>query len=138
PGNARHPLDGRVAVELLDLGQVREKPEEVSAALTRYAGARFTDALACRRAAFAVEEFAIGLRGYRTDQVDELIRRGQTALAWGGGPERESARAEIERVRAGGLTVAMRGYSTFQVDEALLALSTALAENRSTDRETTS
>ncbi|WP_076473419.1 hypothetical protein [Micromonospora avicenniae] len=138
PGTARHPLDGRAAVELLDLGQVREKPEEVSAALTRYAGGRFTDALACRRAAFAVEEFTIGLRGYRTDQVDELVRRGQEALAWGGEPERESARAKIERVRAGGLTIAMRGYSTFQVDEALLALSTALAGNRSTDRETTS
>lgn len=40
---ARHPGDGRAAVELLDLTQVREAPEEVAAALARYAGGRFTD-----------------------------------------------------------------------------------------------
>ncbi|MET7969035.1 hypothetical protein [Micromonospora sp. NPDC005305] len=41
---ARHPGDGRPAVELLDLRQVRESPDEVTAALVRYAGDRFTDA----------------------------------------------------------------------------------------------
>ncbi|MFC0033529.1 PH domain-containing protein [Micromonospora chaiyaphumensis] len=41
---ARHPRDGRPAVELLDLGQVRESPDEVTAALARFAGDRFTDA----------------------------------------------------------------------------------------------
>ncbi|MEU6207914.1 hypothetical protein ABZ814_30530 [Micromonospora musae] len=138
PANARHPVDGRPAVELLDLGQVRERPDEVSAALTRYAGVRFTDALQLRRAAFTVRELGIGLRGYQTDQVDKLLRSGQEALAWGGTAERQAARAEVERARAGGLTTAMRGYSTIDVDEALLALDAALAENRSTDRETTS
>lgn len=44
PATARHPRDGRPAVELLDLRQVRESPDEVTAALTRYAGDRFTDA----------------------------------------------------------------------------------------------
>ncbi|MFD2763480.1 PH domain-containing protein [Micromonospora eburnea] len=44
PTTARHPGDGRPAVELLNLTQVRERPDEVVAALTRYSGGRFTDA----------------------------------------------------------------------------------------------
>ncbi|MGN9765413.1 hypothetical protein ACTMS2_09590 [Micromonospora sp. SD12] len=45
PADARHPVDGRAAVELLDLARVREEPAEVAAALTRHAGDRFVDAL---------------------------------------------------------------------------------------------
>ncbi|MCX4388797.1 hypothetical protein OG777_17915 [Micromonospora peucetia] len=45
PVDGRHPVDGRAAVELLDLGRVRERPAEVAAALTRHAGDRFVDTL---------------------------------------------------------------------------------------------
>ncbi|WBB67021.1 hypothetical protein [Micromonospora sp. WMMD812] len=137
PTTARLPVDRRPAVDLLDLGQVRERPEEVAAALTRFAGERFLDAVGKRRAAFAVEDFTVGLRGYRMDQVDRLVRRGQEALAWGGVPERQAARDKIEQARAAGLTVAQRGYAQLEVDEALGALSDALADNPSTDREPT-
>ncbi|MBM0233700.1 hypothetical protein JNW91_18680 [Micromonospora sp. STR1_7] len=47
PVTARHPLDGRPAVELLVLDQVREQPEQVSTALARYAGDRFVDCPRC-------------------------------------------------------------------------------------------
>ncbi|WP_406042065.1 hypothetical protein OG799_00840 [Micromonospora sp. NBC_00898] len=40
---ARHPVDGRAAVELLDLAQVRQSADEVATALARYGGNRFTD-----------------------------------------------------------------------------------------------
>ncbi|MEU9510123.1 PH domain-containing protein [Micromonospora sp. NPDC048170] len=45
PADARHPVDGRAAVELLDLARIREEPAEVATALTRHAGDRFVDAL---------------------------------------------------------------------------------------------
>ncbi|WP_406105329.1 hypothetical protein [Micromonospora globbae] len=135
PATARHPVDGRPAVELLDLGQVRERPDDVAAALARHGGERFVDLLARRRAAFPVDDLTMGLRGYETNPVDRLIRQGQEALAWGGAPERQAARAGVEQARAAGLTVAARGYSTAQVDEALRSLSAALADDRTTDRE---
>ncbi|MCM0677639.1 hypothetical protein NCC78_23550 [Micromonospora phytophila] len=137
PADAHHPVDGRAAVELLDLERVREKPDEVAAALARYAGDRFVDVLGRRRAAFAADDFAVGLRGYRAERVDELIRRGRDALVWGGALERQAARSEIERARAEGLPIEGRGYSRLQVDEALAALSGALADDRSTDRHPT-
>ncbi|WP_109804721.1 hypothetical protein [Micromonospora sicca] len=46
PATAYHPADGRAAIELLDLAQVRQAPDEVAAALARYAGDRFIDARA--------------------------------------------------------------------------------------------
>ncbi|MET8309663.1 hypothetical protein [Micromonospora sp. NPDC005173] len=136
PVTARHPLDGRPAVELLVLDQVREQPEQVSAALSQYAGDRFVDLPALRRAAFADPDLTASLRGYRMDQVDQLIRRGQDALVSGDVPTRQEARAEIERVSAAGLPVAQRGYARLQVDAALDALVAALADHPSTDRET--
>ena len=137
PATARHPLDGRPAVELLDLDQVREKPEQVAEALTRFGGDRFVDLPARRRAAFADPDFGVGLRGYRMDRVDELIRRGQDALLSGAEPARRAARAEIDRAHAEGLPAAQRGYDRLQVDEALRALADALASDRSTDRRNT-
>lgn len=136
PATARHPLDGRPAVELLVLDQVREQPEQVSAALTHYAGDRFLDLQALRRAAFADPDLATGLRGYRMDQVDRLIRRGQDALVSEDASARRAARTEIDRVRAAGLPIAQRGYGTDQADAALDALATVLADHQSTDRET--
>jgi hypothetical protein len=138
PPTGHHPVDGRAAVELLDLEQVRDRPEEVAAALTRFAGDRFVDVPERRRAAFGAEDFPVGLRGYRTDVVDQLIRRGQDALVWGGTLERQGARSEIEQARAAGLPVAQRGYAVGQVDDALSALCAALADERSADRRTSS
>ncbi|MEV4121858.1 hypothetical protein [Micromonospora sp. NPDC049645] len=136
PTPARHPLDGRPAVELLVLDQVREQPEQVSAALTRYAGGRFVDLLALRRAAFDAPDLPVGLRGYQMDRVDRLIRRGQDALLSGDASTRQAARGEIERATTAGLPIAQRGYSTFQTDTVLDALVAALADHDTTDRET--
>ncbi|MFI7607880.1 hypothetical protein ACIBTV_22440 [Micromonospora sp. NPDC049366] len=137
PPAGRHPVDGRKAVELLDLGQVRDRPEEVAAALARFAGDRFLDAHGARRSAFAVPDLTVGLRGYRTNVIDRLVRRGQEALAWGGAAERQAARDAIEQARAAGPVVAQRGYDQRQVDETLAALGDALADDRTTDREPT-
>ncbi|MFG3554839.1 hypothetical protein ACGGAQ_10635 [Micromonospora sp. NPDC047557] len=132
---ARHPIDGRPAIELLVLDQVREQPEQVAAALTRHAGDRFLDLLALRRAAFAVPDLSVGLRGYQMDRVDRLIRRGQDALMSGDAATRQAARGEIERATAAGLPIAQRGYNTYQADAVLDALVAALADHQSTDRE---
>ncbi|WCN80225.1 hypothetical protein [Micromonospora sp. LH3U1] len=136
PVTARHPLDGRPAIELLVLDQVREQPEQVSAALTRLAGGRFVDLPALRRAAFADPDLPTGLRGYQMDRIDQLIRRGQDALVSGDAQTRQAARGEIERVCAAGLPVAQRGYGRLQTDPVLDALVAALADHQSTDRET--
>ncbi|MFY1617054.1 hypothetical protein [Micromonospora sp. WMMD736] len=133
---ARHPLDGRPAIELLVLDQVREQPEQVSEALTRHAGDRFVDLLARRRAAFAVPDITVGLRGYAMDRVDRLLRRGQDALLSGDAAARQAARGEIERATAAGLPRAQRGYNSVQVDTVLDALLAALSDQQSTDRET--
>jgi hypothetical protein len=136
PATARHPLDGRPAVEVLDLDEVREKPEQVAEALARFAGDRFVDLPARRRAAFPDPDFGVGLRGYRVDRVDELIRRGQDALLSGAEPARRAARAEIERARAGGMPVDQRGYDRGRVDAALGSLADTLASDRPSDRST--
>jgi hypothetical protein len=136
---ARHPGDGRPAVELLDLGQVRESPDEVVAALTRWSGGRFTDArtVSAGELAAADFDFTIGLRGYDVREVDRLVGRAQDALAQGGSAERRAARAEIEQARAAGLLVGLRGYHTGQVDAALEALCAALTgTDTPTDRTT--
>ncbi|MFG1651809.1 hypothetical protein ACGFIE_17970 [Micromonospora sp. NPDC049275] len=137
PVTARHPIDGRPAIELLVFDQVREQPEQVAAALTRCAGDRFVDLLALRRAAFAAPDLPVGLRGYQMDRVDRLIRRGQDALLSGDAATRQAARGEIERAVAAGLPIAQRGYGALQTDTVLGALVAALADHQSTDREST-
>ncbi|SCG61118.1 hypothetical protein [Micromonospora inositola] len=135
---ARHPVDGRAAVELLDLVQVRQSADEVAAALARHAGDRFTDTRT-RVAARLVGtdlDFTESLRGYRTERIDELVRRAQVALAHGDAVARQAARSEIEQARAAGLPVALRGYSVLQVDVALDALCAALADPAANDRKT--
>ncbi|MFR9774791.1 hypothetical protein ACL02O_01885 [Micromonospora sp. MS34] len=136
---ARHPVDGRPAVELLDLTQVRENPVEVVAALTRWSGGRFSDARTPAAAGYDGGDirFARALRGYDMLAVDRLVGRAQDALAQGGPAERRAARAEIEQARAAGLEVALRGYDTGQVDAALDALRAALTDTDTpTDRTT--
>ncbi|MFU8872952.1 hypothetical protein [Micromonospora sp. SL4-19] len=139
PTTVRHPGDGRPAVELLDLTQVRESPDEVVAALTRFSGGRFTDARTPPASWPAGMEivFTTSLRGYEKRQVDRLIVRAENALAAGGPAERRAARAEIEQARAAGIEPALRGYDVGQVDRALDALCAALTEEPTIDRETT-
>ncbi|MEU1587518.1 hypothetical protein [Micromonospora sp. NPDC005710] len=136
PVTARHPLDGRPAVEVLVLDQVREQPDQVSAALTRFAGGRFVDLLALRRAAFDIPDLPVGLRGYQIDRVDRLIRRGQNALLSADASTRRAARGEIERAITAGLPIAQRGYHTGQAATVLDDLVAALADHDTTDRET--
>lgn len=136
---ARHPRARRPAVELLDLGQVRESPDDVAAALTRWSGGRFTDARTLSPGAVATTTFAFtrALRGYDICEVDRLVGGAQDALAQGGPDQRRAARAEIEQARAAGLTGALRGYDSGQVDAALELLCTALTDtDTSTDRTT--
>ncbi|MFI7427461.1 hypothetical protein ACIBPB_10780 [Micromonospora sp. NPDC049836] len=136
---ARYPGDGRAAVELLDLTQVRESPDEVAAALARWSGGRFTDArgpVAALRSGAEID-FTIGLRGYDVRAVDRLIALGREALASDDPARRLAARAEIEQARSAGLLVALRGYQTDQVERALDALCAALTDtDTSTDRTT--
>ncbi|MEU3454249.1 hypothetical protein ABZ671_11685 [Micromonospora sp. NPDC006766] len=131
PTTARHPGDGRPAVELLDLTQVRENPDEVAVTLTRYSGGRFTDARTLPAGWRVGMEIAFNtaLRGYEKRQVDRLVGRAEQTLATGGWVERRAARAEIEQTRAAGIELALRGYDIGQVDAVLDALYAALAEN---------
>jgi len=137
PVTARHPIDGRPAIELLVLDQVREQPEQVAAALTSYAGDRFVDLPALRRAAFADPDLPASLRGYQMNRVDQLIRLGQDALVSGDPQIRQAARNEIEQARAAGLPIAQRGYGGLAAETALDALTAALADHPTTDRRTT-
>ncbi|MEU5941744.1 hypothetical protein ABZ807_21745 [Micromonospora sp. NPDC047548] len=120
-------VDGRPAVELLDLAQVRETPDEIAAALTRCAGPRFRDARPPAGSPLAPVEWTYALRGYRTDEADELIRIGQEALRSDDPGERGAARKVLALGRQHALRPANRGYSTRQVDEVLDALDAALA-----------
>ncbi|MGC5020872.1 hypothetical protein [Micromonospora sp. DT47] len=127
PLDARHPVDDRPAAELLDLAPIRESPEEIAAALARYASDRFVDARALPQGAFPDPDFTICLRGYRTEPVDALIRRGREALVSSDPARRRAIRGEITRARQAGLRRDNRGYDSRQVDEALDALDAALA-----------
>ncbi|MER7330031.1 MULTISPECIES: hypothetical protein [unclassified Micromonospora] len=126
PRTGRSPLDGRDALVLLDLDNVRQSADEVAAALARFGGGRFTDVRQLRRDRFDSPDFTIALRGYDPARVDELIRRGQDALISGVTSQRYAAKAELDKARAT-LPVAMRGYYTGQVDAFLEELSAALA-----------
>ncbi|MFG3710196.1 hypothetical protein [Micromonospora sp. NPDC047730] len=127
PRTGRSPVDGRTALVLLDLDDVRQSADEVAAALARFGGSRFTDVRKLRRERFDSPDFTISLRGYDPARVDELIRRGQDALISGVTSQRYAAKAELDKARAA-LPVAMRGYYTGQVDAFLEELSATLAQ----------
>ncbi|MEQ4303041.1 hypothetical protein ABNF97_16860 [Plantactinospora sp. B6F1] len=57
-------------------------------------------------------DFAVSLRGYDRDEVNELIRRGNDALVSGTPAERA---AVAEQLRRPVLTVRLRGYDRIQV-----------------------
>ncbi|WP_194821110.1 hypothetical protein [Micromonospora sp. S-DT3-3-22] len=124
PADAR--VDGRPATELLDLGHVRENPDEIAAALARYAGQRFRDDRGAT--AGSVADFTVRLRGYSSDVVDTLVGHARAALDSDDPARRRAARDELAAARAAGLPVALRGYDVRQVDEALDALHAALTE----------
>jgi DivIVA domain-containing protein len=67
-------------------------------------------------------EFTIVLRGYARPFVDELVRRGERALA-GDPATRETMRAEVT---AAAFPLALRGYSVEEVDAYLADLAARL------------
>lgn len=125
PPPARSPVDGRDGLVILDLHDVRQRPEDVAAALVRFGGSRFTDMRQLRRQRLNSPDFPIALRGYDPARVDDLIRRGQEALISDRLAQRFAAKAEIDGVRQA-LPVAGRGYDRQQVDAFLDELSAAL------------
>ncbi|MEV2240813.1 DivIVA domain-containing protein [Micromonospora sp. NPDC049891] len=133
PLTARSPVDGRPALVLLDLADVRESADEVAAELNRVSGGRFTDARQGRVDARqgqsgVVSEpvFETALRGYLKNEVDDLVRRGLDVLASGTAAQRQAVRAELDPTT---LTVALRGYDMGQVDAFLERLAAALAND---------
>ncbi|WP_431917899.1 hypothetical protein [Micromonospora wenchangensis] len=124
PPDAR--VDGRPATELLDLGQVRENPDEIATALARYAGHRFRDDRGA--AVRSATDFAVALRGYSSDVVDTLVGHARAALDSDDPARRRAARDELAAARAQGLPVGLRGYDVRQVDAALDDLYAALTE----------
>ncbi|GIJ19781.1 DivIVA domain-containing protein [Micromonospora lutea] len=130
PLTSHSPVDGRPALALLDLADVRETADEVAAELHRVSGGRFTDARQDRIDARRGEQgvsgpvFDLALRGYEKRTVDDLVKRGLDALASGTAAQRQAVRAELDPRT---LTVALRGYDMGQVDAFLERLAATLA-----------
>ncbi|GAB3849972.1 hypothetical protein GCM10029963_35430 [Micromonospora andamanensis] len=131
PLTGRSPVDGRPALVLLDLADVRESADEVAAELTRVSGGRFTDARQGRAESrqgepevVAEPVFDTALRGYEKRMVDDLVLRGLDVLASGTAAQRQEVSAELDPTT---LTVALRGYDMGQVDAFLERLAAALA-----------
>jgi DivIVA domain-containing protein len=126
PSTSRDPLAGRPYLVLLDLAEVRESPDEVAGALTRFAGDRFTDVRRLVQEALGRPDFIVALRGYEIGPVEDLIRRGRLALVGPDQQRRTEVGGEIEAA-LGTLPVALRGYDRSQVDTFLRELATRLA-----------
>ncbi|GIJ79251.1 DivIVA domain-containing protein [Micromonospora phaseoli] len=127
PLAGRSPVDGRAALVLLDLADVRQSADEVAAELTRVSGGRFTDARQRRPEGLDEPVFDSALRGYDKRMVDSLVLRGLAARTAGSTAQRQAIRAELDRTGTT-LTVALRGYHMGQVDDYLERLSAALAD----------
>jgi hypothetical protein len=123
--DAKHPLDGRPAREVLKTDRVVDSPDDIAAALATVSGGRFADlrdAVATSPAP-ASHDFTMVLRGYAPIEVDQLIRSAQTALEQD--PEQ---RATIRtRLANPDIQVVLRGYDRGQVDAHLQRLATELA-----------
>jgi hypothetical protein len=115
------PVD-RPAATVLDLAEVRQKPDEVAEALTRFAGSRYRDGRGRTRA--NRPEFVVVLRGYARPEVDKLIDQALRALDGGSANARRLARLRLDGTT---LTVDVRGYDRPQVDEYLTKLKSTLA-----------
>jgi hypothetical protein len=123
--DAKHPLDGRPAREVLKADRVVDAPDDIAAAFATVSGGRFAD---LRNAvdtapAPAFHDFTIVLRGYVPSEVDQLIQAAQTAL-----DQEPAERAAIQaRLANPNIEVALRGYDRGQVDAHLKRLATELA-----------
>jgi hypothetical protein len=123
--DAKHPLDGRSAREVLKIDRVVDSPDDIAAAFATVSGGRFAD---LRNAVGtgpvpASHDFTMVLRGYAPIEVDQLIGSAQTALEQG--PEE---RAAIQtRLANPNIQVVLRGYDRGQVDAHLQRLATELA-----------
>jgi hypothetical protein len=123
--DAKHPLDGRPAREVLKTDRVVDSPDDIAAALGTVSGGRFADL----RNAVAItpgpasHDFTMVLRGYAPIEVDQLIRAAHTAL------EQEPAqRAAIQaRLASPNIETVLRGYDRAQVDAHLRRLADELA-----------
>lgn len=116
--------DGRCAV-LLGLDDVRESPDQVAEALTRYAGDRFTDARVSQADGLADPDFTVVLRGYDPAAVDELVRVSRDALSLPPGDQRRVTAAG--RIQGSRFPIALRGYDRWQVDAFLDEFAAELA-----------
>jgi DivIVA domain-containing protein len=127
PSTAQDPLGDRPCLVLLDFAEVRDTPDEVAAALVRFAGDRFTDLRRLLAAeALGRPDFTVALRGYEIGPVDDLIRRGRLALIGTDRPRRVEVSGEIQAA-LGSFPLALRGYDRSQVDSFLRELSARLA-----------
>ncbi|MBQ1051236.1 hypothetical protein KBX50_22525 [Micromonospora sp. C51] len=126
PFDGQSPIDGRPALVLLDLADVTQSLDEVAAALTRFAGSRFTDVRHHRRAHFESLDFAVGPGGYDPTRVDELIRQGRDGLLIDELLPRWSAKARFEEARAE-LPTSTSGYDRTAVHATLDELSALIA-----------
>ncbi|MEV4760626.1 hypothetical protein AB0J86_36745 [Micromonospora sp. NPDC049559] len=120
PRTARHPIDGRPAVRLLDLNEVRESPDEVAEALARHGGERFTDVRALQGKWVPAVDFTVAPRGYDIASVNRLIRDLRETLLRDGPEARCAALEKISKAR---FEIALRGYYREQVSELLATVS---------------
>lgn len=124
PLDRHSPVDNEPCLVLLELEDVRETPEQIGEILKRYGGPKFTDMRARRAEKFDAPKFNVVLRGYDIPAVDDLVRKGQTALAIGSSVERHAMKAQIEGAK---IPVALRGYDRVQVESTFAVLSAELA-----------
>lgn len=126
PFDGRSPLDGRPALVLVDLVDVKQPVDEVASVLARYAGSRFTDVRQLRRARFDSPQFTLTPGGYEPAQVDELIQVGQLGLLSEQSRLRSDVKTFVDRIRAE-LPTSELGYDRTEVDSMLNELSTLIA-----------
>ncbi|MEV2240812.1 hypothetical protein [Micromonospora sp. NPDC049891] len=126
PFDGQSPIDGRPALVLLDLADIKQSLDEVAGALARFAGSRFIDVRHHRHARFEALDFAVGPGGYDPAQVDGLIRQGRDGLLIDEWLPRWGARARFEEARAE-LTTGELGYDRTAVDAVLDELAALIA-----------
>ncbi|MCZ7429366.1 hypothetical protein O7607_26770 [Micromonospora sp. WMMA1949] len=121
----RSPLDGRPALVLIHLDQVRQPPGEVAAALAHFGGSRFTDArqqVPHRHDAPGTPPDLDGL-----NVLAELMPRAQKALDSGDASQRQALKAEVDAALARRRPAAPAGDGEPRLDDVLKAISDALS-----------
>ncbi|WBB47448.1 hypothetical protein O3597_20190 [Verrucosispora sp. WMMA2044] len=126
PFDGRSPLDGRPALVLFDLVDVRQPVKEVAAVLARFAGSRFTDVRQLHRARFDSPQFTMRPEGYEPARVNQLIQIGQDVLLLEQSVVRSEAKTMFDRARAE-LPTSELGYDRAEVDSMLDELSSLIA-----------